>query len=72
MEQGTFHEPSVWSAAFTPLQLPMRREIFILKRRKRRAPVQGFKARSFQGILTRPQTPSPRLVMNSVIIFIDF
>jgi hypothetical protein len=32
----------VWSAAFTPLQLPMLQELFTLKRRKRRAPVQGF------------------------------
>jgi hypothetical protein len=42
---GPLDEPSARSAAFTPLQLPMLRELCTLKRRKRRAPVQGFNAR---------------------------
>jgi hypothetical protein len=36
-------------AAFTPLQLPMLQELFTLKRRKRRAPVQWFDARIVSG-----------------------
>jgi len=54
------HEPSVWSAAFTPLQLPMLQELFILKRRKRRAPVQGFNARMVRGNLTPALSPEER------------
>ena len=46
---GTSREPSVWRAAFTRLQLPMLQELFTLKRRKRRAPVQGFDARIVRG-----------------------
>ena len=58
MEQGTPHEPSGRGAAFTPLQLPMVQELFTLKRRKRRAPVQGFNARMVRGNLTQYSIPS--------------
>jgi hypothetical protein len=48
-------EPSVRSAAFTPLQLPIVQELFTLKRRKRRAPVQRFNAQIVSGkSLPRP------------------
>ena len=46
---GPPHEPSAWSAAFTPLQLPIVQELFTLKRPQRRAPVQGFNARIVLG-----------------------
>ena len=46
---GPPHEPSEWRAAFTPLQLPMLRDLGTLKRRERRAPVQGFNARIRSG-----------------------
>src|SRR6266545_3322975 len=43
------HEPGLQSAAFTPLQRPTRQDLWIPKRRKRRAPVQGLNARTFSG-----------------------
>jgi len=44
------HEPDDRSAAFTPLRRPKLLEHWKLKRRERRAPVQGFNARIFSGI----------------------
>jgi hypothetical protein len=48
-ERARRHEPSGWRAAFTPLQLPMLRDLCTWKRRERRAPVQGFNARTISG-----------------------
>ncbi len=44
-----FHESRDRSAAFTPLQLPRLHPLHTSKRRKRRAPVPGFKARNASG-----------------------
>jgi hypothetical protein len=48
-KRARHHEPSGWRAAFTPLQLPMLRDFCTLKRRERRAPVQGLNARMVLG-----------------------
>jgi len=42
-------EPSGRGTAFTPLQLTMLQDLCTLKRRERRAPVQGFNARNLSG-----------------------
>jgi hypothetical protein len=46
-EARPHHQPSVWSAAFTPLQLPLLQKLCTSKRCERRAPVQGSNARIF-------------------------
>ena len=51
-----FYEPGRQNAALTPLQCPTCRSIRISKRRKRRAPVQGFKAGLLSGESLRDRT----------------
>jgi NADH-quinone oxidoreductase subunit M len=45
LEMGPLQEPEHGSAAFTPLQQPLRQYVRTLTRRERRVPVQGFPAR---------------------------